>query len=119
MSANREIGDIGEKLAAIHLEMAGYEILERNWRFSRAEIDIIALKDGVLIFVEVKTRSYTHYGEPEDAVSARQESLIIDAAQRYMEQINHLWEIRFDVISIILDKKREKRQLKHFTDVFY
>jgi len=65
-SKNIEFGKRGEKLAEDHLISKGYKILKKNWRFKRAEIDIIAKdKEGILVFVEVKTRSYTYYGEPE------------------------------------------------------
>ncbi len=116
---NREIGDIGESLAQNHLISAGYGILEQNWRYSRAEIDIIAKFEEILVFVEVKTRSYDYYGKPEEAVSEKQEHLIMDAAQRYMEQIGHEWEVRFDIISIILNKKGELERLEHFEDAFF
>ncbi len=119
MLSNREIGDIGESLAENHLISEGYEILERNWRYSRAELDLIARKDEALIFIEVKTRSYNYFGEPEEAVTPAKEALIMDAAQRYMEKIGHDWEIRFDIISVIIDSKGEKQQLEHFRDAFF
>lgn len=106
-------------MAVNHLVSAGYDIIERNWRFSRAEIDIIAKYDDVLIFVEVKTRSYTYFGKPEDSVDEKKEALIMDAAQRYMEQVQHDWEIRFDIISILLDKDMNISKLEHFEDAFY
>ena len=53
------------------------------------------------MFVEVESRSYTYFGQPEEAINADKEALIMDAAQRFMEKIEHEWEIRFDVISII------------------
>ncbi len=116
---NREIGDIGENLAVKHLELEGYTILERNWRYRKAEIDIIAKDKEALVFVEVKTRSYDYYGQPEEFVHANQEALIIDAGQRYMEQIGHEWEIRFDIIAIILKKAPQKAEIKHFKDAFF
>lgn len=119
MATTREIGQKGESLAVDHLVLAGYEILERNWRYSRAEIDIIAKKDEVLVFVEVKALSYAYYGKPEEAVTEAKETLIMDAAQRYMESVGHEWEIRFDIISLILDKNLEIKQLEHFEDAFF
>lgn len=84
MKSNKEIGQIGEDAAVIFLEQLGYNILERNWRFSRAEIDIIAKDHDILVFVEVKTRSYNYYGEPEDFINERKEHLLSDAASQYM-----------------------------------
>jgi len=119
MLTKREIGHIGESLAVNHLISEDYEILETNWRYSRAEIDIIAQKEGVLIFIEVKTRTSQFYGQPEDAIGQAKEALIMDAAQRYMDKISYDWEVRFDVISIIVTKSGQKKALNHFEDVFF
>ena len=117
MSKNIELGRRGEDLATIFLKKKGYHILERNWRFSKAEIDIITKDGEILVFVEVKTRSTAIFGEPEDSVSSKKEDLISDAAAVYMEQIGHGWEIRFDIISIILNE--EGHSIKHFEDAFF
>jgi len=119
MLNKREIGTIGESLAENHLVSAGHEILDKNWRYSRAEIDIISRKEEILVFTEVKTRTYDYYGQPEDSITKGKEALIIDAAQRYMEKIGHEWEIRFDIISIIVDKSGKMKRLEHFEDAFY
>lgn len=119
MAKHIETGRTGEKIAEEYLREKGYEILETNWRFSKAEIDIIARdKDEMLVFIEVKTRSYDYFGAPEAFVTPKKESLLFDAANRYMEMINHDWEIRFDVIGIIL-KDIGNYQLKHTEDAFY
>jgi len=118
MAKNQEIGQKGEDFAVAHLIDKGYLIAERNWRFSRAEIDIIAKKDEVLIFIEVKTRSYDYFGKPEESISHFKERLITEAANAYMRKVNHEWEIRFDIISILLDKSG-KMKLEHFEDAFF
>lgn len=117
MAKHNETGTKGEEIAAAYLEGLGWEILERNWRFSRAEIDIIAKEGKVLVFAEVKTRSSDYFGKPEEFVSARKESLMTDAAGVYMEKIGHDWEIRFDIISVIL--KGDQYRLEHFRDAFF
>jgi len=119
MPTKKEIGDKGEAFAQKFLRDKEYQILECNWRYSRAEIDIIAKHNDTLIFIEVKTRSYDYFGQPEDAVSPGKEALIMDAGQRYMEHIKYEWQIRFDIISIILDKDLNVSQLKHFEDAFF
>lgn len=113
------IGEKGELEAQDYLKGKGYKILETNWRYSRAEIDIIAKHNEILIFIEVKTRSYEYYGAPENSVSPGKEALIMDAAQRYMESIAYDWQIRFDIISIILDKSLKVKRLQHFEDAFF
>ncbi len=114
---NRDIGLLGEQIAADHLTMLGYKILERNWRYSRSEIDIIAMYQNILVFAEVKTRSYDFFGTPETFVSSQKELLIHEAASVYMDQIHHDWEFRFDIIAIILNKN-DAHTLEHFIDVF-
>ncbi|MEP7269076.1 MAG: YraN family protein [Saprospiraceae bacterium] len=118
MSRNKEIGDYGEKLAVQHLMNSGYEILEKNWRYSRAEIDVICKKSEHLVFVEVKTRSSNRYGEPSDFVSARKEQFMIDAASAYMYEKKYEWKFRFDIISVLLHKDGSFK-LQHFEDAFF
>lgn len=117
MPTHLELGIRGETLAEQYLKDKGYQILERNWRFSHAEIDIIAKDGGILVFVEVKTRSSDIFGEPEESVSPKKEALLKDAASVYMEQIDHHWEIRFDIISILI--KGEGDSIEHFKDAFF
>lgn len=118
MHQRNNIGLLGEDLACKIIEEMGYVILERNWRFKKAEIDIIAYDGQVLVFVEVKSRSYTYYGAPEDSISSYKENLIIDAAHQYMEKIGHEWEIRFDIISMVFAKNKEVAYV-YYKDAFY
>ncbi len=119
MAKHLILGRKGEQMALDFLLAKGYQLLERNWRFSRAEVDLI-LKDGaILVFVEVKTRSYDFYGQPEESITPKKESLIADAAAVYMEAIGHEWEIRFDIISIILNEQKNKSVLEHYEDAFF
>lgn len=112
------LGEWGEELACEYFRGLGYRILERRWRFSRAEIDIIAMDGHVLVFTEVKTRSYAYYGEPEESISPQKEKLIIDGAHAYMEKIHHEWEIRFDIVSILVDQKQIP-SVRHYKDAFF
>ncbi len=117
MAKHLNIGKKGEEVAMNYLESLGYKILETNWRFSRAEVDIIAMDKEIMVFVEVKTRSYDAFGQPEEFVSRAKEQLLMDAASVYMEQAKHDWEIRFDIISII--SRANYHELKHFKDAFF
>ncbi|MEL6923606.1 MAG: YraN family protein [Bacteroidota bacterium] len=118
MSKHIELGKRGERLAAHHLQRKKYQILERNWRFSRAEIDLIVRDGPVLVFVEVKTRSDDYMGKPQDFVSHHKQELLADAATVYMEQIGHEWEIRFDVVAILI-RKGQPVEIEHFEDAFF
>jgi len=112
-------GKKAEEHAASYLRKKNYKIIEQNWRYKKAELDIIAKKNDVLVFVEVKSRSYSFYGEPETAIDDKKAKLIFAASQAYMEKTSYLWAIRFDIISIILDKEGRPVLLKHIKDVFF
>lgn len=114
----KQIGDSGELHAMNFLKNKGYEIMARNYRYSRAEVDIVAKHDGILIFIEVKTKSYTYYGEPSESVTPAKERMYFDAANVYMEEIDWEGEIRFDIISVIL-RKNGQHQIDHFEDAFF
>ncbi len=118
MAESHELGKRGERIARNYLEDLGWTILEVNWRFSRAEIDLIAREGDVLVFIEVKTRSNIAFGEPEDFVIPKKEELIAKAASVYLEQIGHEWEFRFDIIGITMDS-HQHYQLKHLKDAFF
>ncbi len=118
MSIQHDIGKKGEEIAKDFLIQKGYKILEQNWRYSRAEVDIIASYQEALIFVEVKTRSYDYYGQPEEFVTAKKQKLISTAASAYMQANNHQWEIRFDIISILMGGKSSVK-IQHFEDAFF
>lgn len=91
----------GEGIAKNHYEHNGYELLETNYRYKRAEIDFIALKDeAILVFVEVKNRSRTDFGEPETFVSPSQQERIKEAAEEYIFGINWKKDIRFDIVCV-------------------
>jgi len=111
-------GQQGEALAVTFLAEKGYKILETNWRFKRAEVDIIAKDHKILVFIEVKTRATDFFGAPEESINDKKKALLVDAASAYMESINHDWEIRFDYISVI-HEDADNFQLKHFEDAFF
>ncbi|MDX1940811.1 MAG: YraN family protein [Saprospiraceae bacterium] len=118
MARHNDTGKAGEQIAKTFLESKGYRILEANWRYRKAEIDLIAKDGETLIFTEVKTRSTDLFGKPEEAITPRKERLLADAASAYMEQIGHDWTIRFDVISIIYYNEQHY-QIEHFQDAFF
>lgn len=118
MAKHLKLGREGEQIAKLHLISLGYEILETNWRFRRAEIDIIAKHNNILVFVEVKTGTYNVFSSPEEAVNDKKKNLLLDAGSRYMVKINHEWEIRFDIISITYFDKVEYK-ITHFKDAFF
>ncbi len=111
-------GAWAEDQAVAYLKANGMELLERNWRYKRAEVDIIARDQGMLVFIEVKMRSYTHFGRPEEMVTKRKKQLIIDAAMAFMRSIGYEWEIRFDILAIT-GNPSEDYTIAHFKDAFF
>ena len=112
------LGIEGEDIASVFLQNKGYEILARNWIFDRAEIDIIAKNDAVLVFVEVKTRKNLHFGNPEDAVTFRKIAQIEKASLAYIEAKNYHGEVRFDIIAIVRAGGKTL-EIQHFEDAFF
>lgn len=117
MAKHYDLGIKGEETAANYLSAKGYQILERNWRFGKDEIDIIAEHDNFLVIVEVKTRSSSFYGNPEEAVDEQKQRLLIRAANEYVLQKEIDMEVRFDIFSIIIESG--KQTINHIKDAFY
>lgn len=118
MADHNIFGAEGEWLAKAYLEGKEYEILDQNWRFKKAEIDLIAYKDSRLIFVEVKTRREGSFAQPEDFVNHQKRKLMALAAEEYIHRIGHQYEVRFDIISILFNTF-DKPTIKHIEDAFW
>jgi putative endonuclease len=104
MRYRKNVGDIGEDFAAKLLENSGYRIIARNFATKQGEIDIIALKDGVMHFIEVKTRTGSQYGYPSDSVTKVKQDRIRKAAKSYLSNRRLQWKsISFDVYEIMTD----------------
>lgn len=106
---NKEIGKYGEEIAKNFLIKKGYKILETNWHYSRvSEIDIIAIKNDAIHFVEVKTRSQTKFGMPEEAINYRKMASIVQGTRAYLSKTNKRFKkIQIDAIAILLKKEGE------------
>ncbi len=118
MAIHNDTGKAGEKVAVQFLAMKGYEILEENWTFGKAEVDIIALKSNTIIFIEVKTRSSVAFGRPEEFVSEAKQRQLELAAQAYIEIMEHDGEIRFDIMAVLLTKDNQFK-INHIEDAFW
>jgi putative endonuclease len=102
--ARATLGELGEELAARYLQQRGYEIVARNARVGRLELDVIARLDALLVFCEVRTRSSRALMEPIESIDRKKRQRIRSAAQRWLAQTcTAAYEIRFDAASIVID----------------
>ncbi len=102
MARHNETGKLGEELAQQYLVDAGYAILETNWRHRRNEVDIIATKNNMLHFIEVKCRRSSTFGHPEESVTKAKIKNMIDASEEYLYINPNFQRIQFDVLAITI-----------------
>lgn len=125
MDSKKKIGDKAEKTAIEFLKNKGYDILDANWYYKHKEIDIVAqtklpnYKYPLLVFIEVKSRSYKYSKEvmPYHAVNRQKQRYIIEAANAYIERKNLMCEVRYDIVSII--NFPDEQKIQHIEDAFY
>lgn len=117
MAQHNQLGKIGEQLAMDFLLEKGYEIMKRNYRFDKAEVDIIAKKEQTLAIVEVKTRSTSDFGNPQDFLKPKQIQRIVRAVDEYVTKNKLDVEVRFDIIAIV--KGKNGFSIEHFENAFY
>lgn len=116
ISAHYRLGLHGERLACDYLTNTGYKILHTRHRIEGIEIDIIALKDDTLVFVEVKTRRSDNLESPQDAVDIKKQHRMIRAANAYMQTSEQDVSIRFDIIAIVTNAHHS--HIDHIEDAF-
>ena len=117
MAEHNDLGKLGEELAVEFLQKNGYKILETNWTFQKAEIDIIAKKENTLAIVEVKTRSSLDFGLPQDFVKPAKIQLLVKAVNEYVISNDLDIDVRFDIIAI--HKEGKTFAIEHLMDAFY
>ncbi|MCF8274562.1 MAG: YraN family protein [Flavobacteriaceae bacterium] len=117
MANHNELGKKGEQLAVDFLLKNGYDIIERNYRFDKAEVDIIAKIKDVLAIIEVKTRSTIDFGNPQDFVKPKQIQRLVKAVDEYVTFNALEVEVRFDIIAIV--KQGSHYHIEHLENAFY
>ena len=116
MAEHNQRGKKGEQLALEFLQRKGYAILATNYRFQRAEIDLIARDGNELVMVEVKLRSSSQYGHPSEMVSERQQKQMIHAAEGYLIENEIDLDTRFDIIGI--EWSNGNLEIEHIKEAF-
>ena len=103
MAKHIHTGKLGEQLGTGYLITLGYRIVEKNWRHSRFEVDVIAEKDSMIHFIEIKTRRSKKIGLPEEKVGSKKIQNLINAAEQYL-YLHPQWKrIQFDILSIFIE----------------
>ncbi|MCL2682382.1 MAG: YraN family protein [Bacteroidales bacterium] len=116
MSHNQDIGKQGEALAKNYLLANGYTLVEENWRWHHHEVDLIVCNDIYMVFVEVKTRTYVIFGEPEVFVTYEKQQKIIRAANAYMLKSKSPKDARFDIVSVVI--RNGETDVKHLPNAY-
>jgi putative endonuclease len=117
MAQHNDLGKAGEEKAITYLENKGYTILEKNWEFQKAEIDVLAKQGDTLVVIEVKTRSSTDFGLPQDFVKPKKIQLLTKAVNEYVLQEDLDVSVRFDIIAIV--HQNNSYIIEHIEDAFY
>lgn len=112
----KDFGVEGEQLATKYLVDKGFVVLDRNYRNRHKEVDLIALDQGELVFIEVKTRSSDYYMQPEEAVDHQKRQNLIRVANQYIRYHQRTEPARFDIIAIV--KNDKETRVKHIKDAF-
>ena len=117
MSNSYNFGREAEKRVADYYSSLCFHILHKNYRYRKAEVDLIVQKEDLLVAVEVKARSSTYFGDPKSFVSKKKIQLLVMAIDAFIQQRDLAVEVRFDIISYTLE--RGEWRLEHLADAFY
>jgi putative endonuclease len=117
MAEHNDLGRKGEDIAAEYLVSHGFRIVEKNWKFDRNEIDIIAVEGNQVVILEVKTRQSNSFLEPEMSVTKDKQRALIRAANAYVRFKRMKQEVRFDIMTILITG--EQAHINHIQDAFY
>ncbi len=119
MAQHNETGNWGEQQALVYIQKnkPHWQILYTNWKHKKCEVDIICKDAQQIVFIEVKTRTSDKFGYPEEAVGYKKKQKLAEAASVFIEEINHHGEIRFDILSITIQKS--STEIYHIEDAFF
>ena len=118
MAAHNEFGKAGEQMAAEWLEQRGFHLIFRNWKYARYEVDIIAGKEGILHFIEVKSRHGDLFGKPEDWVGRKKGNHLLLAGEAFQLKYPEWKQVQYDILSILLTMGG-KREFFFIEDVYW
>ena len=118
----KALGNRAERLAEEHLRAKGYEILRRNYRTNAGEVDLIAARKGVLVFVEVRSKTTPEFGSPLESLGPGKLRRIARAAKHYLAVVASKdgaeWDARFDVVAVDFTEGEEAPKIEHLESAF-
>jgi putative endonuclease len=118
MAAHNEFGKAGEEMASEWLEQRGFQLIFRNWKFARYEVDIIASRNGILHIIEVKSRHDDLFGKPEDWVNRKKGRHLLSAGEAFQNAYPDWTQIQYDILSILLTAGG-KKEFFFIEDVYW
>jgi putative endonuclease len=118
MAAHHEFGKAGEQMAAEWLDQHDFQLLFRNWKSGRYEVDIIASREGILHFIEVKTRHNDHFGNPEDWVDRKKGRHLMAVGEAFQLRYPDWEHLQYDILSILI-RQDDKREIFFIEDVYW
>lgn len=117
---NKQVGDLGERLAAKFLRRSGYRVLTRKYRCKFGEIDIVARDKDMLVFVEVRSKSDSEYGLPYETVGYTKRRRLERVAAEFLRRFNLFdYDCRFDCVSVLFDDNFKPKQIELIKDAFW
>lgn len=117
MAEHNELGKTGEAIAANYLAHKGYEILDRNWRYNKKEVDLFAFFDKKLISIEVRTRTSDGWEHPKETITDSKIRFIVEATEAYINEKDIDEEVRFDVVTVMPDG--DDWDIEHIEEAFH
>ena len=116
---NLKTGRLGEEIAKKYLQSNRYAIIGQNYRTRRAEIDLIALHKGILVFIEVRTKRGERFGMPEESLNRNKKIKLIGNAKAYVAKKRWKKEYRIDAICIVLDNNYRVNRINHYKNITF
>ena len=119
MAFHIKVGKLGESIAKEYLQKNGYKIIEQNYRTKYAEIDLVAVKENVLVFVEVRTKTGELLGTPEESINRRKRAKLVRNAASYMARKRNRQAYRIDAVCVVLNKDSTVSRIDHYENITF
>lgn len=112
-----ETGRIGEHIAKEYLGRKGYKIIEQNYKTKYAEIDLVAQKEGALVFVEVRTKTGEQFGTPEETINYKKKMKLTRNAKAFVAKKKFIGLYRIDAVCIVLGENKQAKRVTHYENI--